>query len=437
MYFYLKQFFNKYFIVLSYIIVVSCFAPLFYFSTKFMVNNWGYADALINYSEGFIRRGLLGEILLFINKLTEIELSKIYTYLYILVTLTNISLFTLILKNISKYRFVFLFLLINPVLLFFPLNDTLGYMRKEMIMLTLMLFHCYICSRFHNNLIDKNKYIKFLYLVILPGIIVNTLMHDMQVFLIPFHFLLSVNVLNKELKLFNVKEYFKYKNLNLSLYLITLVPILVFSFYPTDIEKLEIIAKKLRVLEPNLWWDPIRLTSIPFLSAVVVETKYLFSVDNLGSYKHLFQYPFLLIISLSSIVFIFRFLLRENIKIYNNHFLILSLFPIFLLFFIGRDWGRWLSMICWASVLYYLQFNIKIVNNNFFIFKKKILYNVLVLIFAIYYSLFLFLPHCCKDHQTLMGGFYLNVKLAYELAFKNSAHLDKTFRKHGKGYESN
>ena len=102
MYLYLKQFINKYFIVLSYIIVLSCFAPLFYFSTKFMVNNWGYADALINYSEGFIRRGLLGEILLFVYKLTEIELSKIYTYLYILVTLTNISLFTLILKNTSN-----------------------------------------------------------------------------------------------------------------------------------------------------------------------------------------------------------------------------------------------------------------------------------------------------------------------------------------------
>tara|TARA_A100001015_G_scaffold156468_1_gene173631 strand:- start:1439 stop:2752 length:1314 start_codon:yes stop_codon:yes gene_type:complete len=437
MYFNLKKFINKYFIVISFIGVVSCFAPLFYFSTKFMVNNWAYADALINYSEGFIRRGLLGEILLFIYKLTEVELSKIYSYLYILVTLTNISLFILILKNIDNSKLVFLFLLINPVLLFFPLNDTLGYMRKEMIMLTLMLFHCYICSRFHNNIIDKNKYKKFLYFVIMPGIIVNTLMHDMQLFLIPFHFLLSVNVLNKDLQLFNLKEYFKFQNLNLSLYLITLTPILIFLFYPSDIERLEIIAKKLSVIEPNLWDDPIKYTSNSFFSAVIGESKFMFSVDKMGSYKHLFQYPFLLFISLFSIIFIFKFVLKDNIKIYNNHFLFLSLFPIFLLFFIGRDWGRWLSMICWATVLYYLQFKIKIVGDYFFIFKKKILSNILVLLFAIYYSFFLFLPHCCKDHRTLLGGFYLNVKLAYELAFKNSSHLDKTFRKHGKGYEPN
>ena len=71
----------------------------------------------------------------------------------------------------------------------------------------------------------------------------------------------------------------------------TLSPILVFSFYPSDIEKLEIIAKKLYVLEPNLWWDPIKYTSNPFLSAVVGESKFMFSEDKMGSYKHLFQYP--------------------------------------------------------------------------------------------------------------------------------------------------
>jgi hypothetical protein len=153
-----------------------------------MLNNWGYADALINYSEGFIRRGFLGGILLFVNEITNIEISKIYSYFYIIVMCTNITLYVLVLKKISKSRFIYLFLLINPTLIFFPLNDTLGYMRKEMIMLTLMIFHYYLCSNFHNNQIDKKKYIKFLYFLIIPGIIINTLMHDMQLFLIPFHF---------------------------------------------------------------------------------------------------------------------------------------------------------------------------------------------------------------------------------------------------------
>ena len=163
----MKFLLEKYYVTLSLVAVIFCFTPLFYFSTKFMVNNWAYADALINYSEGFIRRGFLGEILLFINEITKIELSKIYSYFFIFITCVNIIFFILILKNISKSRFVYFFLLINPVLLFFPLNDTLGYMRKELIMLTLMLFHCYICNNYHSKKIDKKRYLNFLYIVIM------------------------------------------------------------------------------------------------------------------------------------------------------------------------------------------------------------------------------------------------------------------------------
>ena len=289
-----KKYINKYFVLLSYISVLFCFAPLFYFSTKFMINNWGYADALINYSEGVIRRGFLGEILLLVNEITNIEISKIYTYFYIIVMFANITLYILVLKKISKSRFVYLFLLINPSLIFFPLNDTLGYMRKEMIMLTLMIFHCYLCSNFHNNQIDKKKYIKFLYFLIIPGIIINTLMHDMQLFLIPFHFFLTVNVLNKDLKIFKPKSFFEIRNLNLLIYLITLLPILAFFFYPTNLEKLELIVKKLAIVEPNLWSEPIMYISTPFFSAVIEESKFMFSADTMGTYNHLFNYSFFL-----------------------------------------------------------------------------------------------------------------------------------------------
>ena len=432
----IKNFIDKYLVLLSSLAVFLCFIPLFYFSTKFMVNNWAYADALINYSEGFVRRGFLGEILLFTYKVTNIELSKIYSYFFIIITFTNIIFFILILKNVSKSRFVYLFLLINPVLLFFPLHDTLAYMRKEMIMLTLMLFHCYICNNYHNKKIHKKKYLKFLYLIIIPGIMVSTLMHDMQVFLVPFHFLLSVNVLNKNLKLFNPKNYFEKVNLTLTPYLITLLPIIIFQFYPTDIEKLKIMAEKLSAIEPNLWWDGIRFTANPFFNAVIEESKFMFSVDKMGTYNHLFKYSFLLFLSLISIIFIFKVVLKKNIKIFNNHFLYFSILPIFLLFFIGRDGGRWINMISWTCLLFYLQFNINIKNSYFFIFKKNILLNIMIVSLSCYYLFFLFLPHCCKG-QRIDGGFSSNIKLAYQLIFEDSNHLNKIFRKHGKGYESN
>jgi hypothetical protein len=218
--------------------------------------------------------------------------------------------------------------------------------------------------------------------------------------------------------------------------LITLLPILIFFLFPTDLEKLELIASKLTIVEPNLWTEPIIYVANPFFSAVIGESKFMFSADPMGTYNHLFHYSFLLFVSMVSIIFIFRIILKNNIKIYNNYFLYLSILPIFLLIFIGRDWGRWISMMCWATVLYYLQFSFKFEKNYFFIFKKKLLFNLVTLIFFIYYSFFLFLPHCCKG-QLIVGGFSSNVKLAYELIIKNSDHLNKTFRKHGKGYQTN
>ena len=254
-------------------------------------------------------------------------------------------------------------------------------------------------------------------------------MHDMQVFLIPFHFLLSVNILNKDLKLFNPKNYFKKINLTLTPYLITFLPIIIFQFYPTDIEKLKIIAEKLSVVEPNLWWNPIRFTATPFFTAVIIESKFMFSADKMGTYNHLFQNSFLLFLSLTSIIFIFKVILKKNINIFNNHFLYFSILPIFLLFFIGKDWGRWINMISWACLLFYLQFNINIKNSYFFIFKKNFLLNIMIVSFSCYYSFFLFLPHCCKG-QTIFGGLSSNVVLAYEVIFKDSSHLKDTFRKH-------
>ena len=79
----LKNYIDRNFNLLSFIIVVCCFLPLFYFSTNYVINGWAYSDALINYSEGFIRRGLLGEIIFNINNFTNLYIAKIHAYIFI------------------------------------------------------------------------------------------------------------------------------------------------------------------------------------------------------------------------------------------------------------------------------------------------------------------------------------------------------------------
>ena len=420
------NFINNNFLLLSYIIVIICFIPLFYFSTKFIINVWAYSDALINYSQGFIRRGFLGEIILYIHKLTDIKLSIIHAYIFIIFSSINITLYFLILKKITNSRFIFFFLLFNPLLLFFPLNDTGGYLRKEIILLTLMLFHCYLCSSFHNSKTNLRTYLILLNIVVIPGIIINTLMHDIQLFLIPFHLFLSLNVINSNFNFFDVKDYFNKRYLSLSLYIFTILPLIFFIYYPTEIKKIELIAKDIWLIDPDVSWWPMYHTTNSFIDAAINNSQFMFSADDFGTYNHLINYLLLLIISLGSIYLIFNKILKNNIKIYNHYFIFLSVFPIFFLFFIGKDWGRWLSLITWTCLLFYLQFNIRITKSYYSLFKNKIA-NIFSIIACCYFLFFITVPHCCKG-QTIFGGFSENINLVYNIIFNNSKHINNTFK---------
>jgi len=420
------NFINNNFLLLSYIIVIICFIPLFYFSTKFIINVWAYSDALINYSQGFVRRGFLGEIILYIHKLTDIKLSIIHAYIFIIFSSINITLYFLILKKIANNRFIFFFLLFNPLLLFFPLNDTGGYLRKEIILLTLMLFHCYLCSSFHNSKTNLRTYLILLNIVVIPGIIINTLMHDIQLFLIPFHLFLSLNVINSNFNFFDVKDYFNKRYLSLSPYIFTILPLIFFIYYPTELKKIELIAKDIWLIDPDVSWWPMYHTTNTFIDAAINNSQFMFSADDFGTYNHLINYLFLLIISLGSIYLIFNKILKINIKIYNHYFIFLSVFPIFFLFFIGKDWGRWLSLITWTCLLFYLQFNIRITKIYYSLFKNKIA-NIFSIIACCYFLFFITVPHCCKG-QTIFGGFSENINLVYNIIFNNSKHINNTFK---------
>ena len=422
----IKKFVDQNFVILSFISVICCFIPLFFFSTKFILNGWAYSDALINYSEGFIRRGLLGEIILNIHSLTNFKLPKIHAYIFIIFTCFNIILYILILKNISKIKFIYLFLLFNPLLLFFPLNDTGGYLRKEIIMLTLMLYHCYICNNFHCYKINLRKYLLILNIIIIPGIIINTLMHDIQLFLVPFHFFLTINIINKNFNFFDFKDYYNKKNLAVIPYFFTFFPLFLFIFFPTSLDKIILIQKNLSSIDSEFLLLPMDHTAQSFFSAAINNTNFMFSVDKFGTYKHLLNYFLLLIISVGSIYFIFNKILKNDIKIYNHYFVFLSIFPVFLLFFIGRDWGRWLNLISWIFLLFYLQFNVNLSKSYYSLFKNKIT-NTFSIIICIYFLFFITVPHCCKN-QTIFGGFSENIVLIYKIIFKDSKHINNTFK---------
>ena len=105
----------------------------------------------------------------------------------------------------------------------------------------------------------------------------------------------------------------------------------------------------------------------------------MFSKDELGTYNHLFEYLFLLVFSVGTIYLIFNKILNKHILIFNHSLVYLSIIPLFLLFLIGRDWGRWIHLISWAYLLFYLQFNFSKIEKKFKLIKNKFLNIILIL----------------------------------------------------------
>ena len=129
-------------------------------------------------------------------------------------------------------------------------------------------------------------------------------------------------------------------------------------------EKINLIIENVLLTDPQAFSAPIKHVSDPFLEAAINNTTFMFSKDELGTYNHLFKYFSLLAFSTGTIYLIFNKILNKNISILNHSLIYLSIIPLFLLFFIGRDWGRWIHLISWVNLLFYLQFNFLKIEKN-------------------------------------------------------------------------
>lgn len=424
------KFFNKHISIFSFTIILIFFSPLFYYSYEYILNIWAYSDAFVNYSHGFIRRGLLGEIIINIHKFTNLQTLHIHSSIFLFITILNIILYINLLKKISNDRLVYFFLIFNPAIILFPLYDTGGYLRKELFAITSMLIHTTACSKFHNNEISLNYYTKFLLFFKIPLITILTLNHGIQFFLIPFHFFLSLNIYNSKFNILKIKDYFRKENLYLSAYLLTLIPLFYFILNPVELNQLKLIYNNVVSYDKNILWSPIYFLSVPLKIAIVAETKNMF--QSLNAIK---TYFVIICFSILPIFLFFNFYIKKNsIEVKNYYFIFLAILPICLMFFIGRDWGRWINLITFTILLFFLQFKVK-KNFSFRFFRKNkniyyLFFKTILFVCLAYYLIFMMVPHCCNNTNYHMGGLFENLKMAYQMFFGDfENHLDNTFRK--------
>ena len=157
---------NKTLFYILFFFVLSLFIYLFYLSTQYIINFWTFSQAHINYSDGFVKRGLFGTFAIYLENKLQIEFINTFNLFFIFFYLINIILYFLIIRKYIKYNLILIFLALSPTLIIFSFNDLGGFQRFDVISIFLILFHSYIANLFRAKKINFKEYHKRFSLII-------------------------------------------------------------------------------------------------------------------------------------------------------------------------------------------------------------------------------------------------------------------------------
>ena len=370
--------------LLYYLIILFSFAVFFLFQKHHVANDSTISEWLINYEGGFTKRGLIGQISFYIATMFSADLRDTIFIFQILTTGTYFLLIYYFLKNIEVNK-VLIFAIFTPIFLLYPIAEIEVLARKEFFIFIYFLVYTFIPI--------QKKNFKFFYKIIFFPITI--LIWEPVVFFILFLFFIDLveNKINKINKSFfhQISSY---------------IPSIIISAYialnPISNENHAIMANSL--LE--------NFNENCYMSCDLLKSKssiYQQFEGNFGRYSFviLFRYFLIFLVGFGPL-----FLLLSNSKLKNKiiffknfdnlffPFLIL-LSPVILLFAMGYDWGRWVNISYFFSIITFiylsknnmLNISLKFLEKNIF---KKI--NKKIFIFLIIFYCFGWNP------KTVMTG---------------------------------
>lgn len=369
-----KLFFDKSFTVDRYKIIISTVAYLFllYFVLVYareIVNgghSWKTGDWLINYEGGWIRRGLIGQILYCMSGIGVSILwcsFFIQTLIYCVIAHLVLKLFFSIKREISWLLFIF-----SPAFIFlFPFNDTGGGFRKETIV---FLSYCLLVVGLMNGRLDHKYLISSLMIYI-----VAVFSHEIAAFCLIFflYMLFESTGLNPILK--------RIGRMYVVGFLIAGVAGLAFSFYrPGGLGASSAICDSLVKLGLN---RNICDGAIEWLSN---DARYALSTvaDHI---PYFLPYYFTLLILAIIPLFLSDWWKKRLLL------LLLGFGSLIPLFFVAIDWGRFIHIYIF---MVFVSFLFDSCNERITIHKLK-----LPLIIVIIYASFWGLPHSGSEEPAL------------------------------------
>ena len=351
------------FYLLFYLLFLFFFSVSYLFIKHDVGNDSTISEWLINYSGGFTKRGLVGNISIFIANIFDLNLRDSILIIQILIVFIFYLSIFLYVRNYSLERF-YILALFSPIFLLYPVAEIEVLARKEVFIFVLFILHCSIpVKQIYTYRISK--------ITILP---ISILIWEPVIFFILFWIFIDLiinKINNKGKKIF----------IELICYLPTILISINFIFFPlTEYEH----AKMANYLDKNFG-------ELCYMSCALLGDKSTIIQQfqgNIPSYsiEVFVRYFLIILIGFGPLFFIFfnsnlidkKILFFEKIKFLNLLGIILLLLsPVLLLFAMGYDWGRWVNI---SYVMTFILFIFLIKNNLINIDLTKLKKNKLNLV---------------------------------------------------------
>ena len=353
--------------------VLFLFGLFFLFIKHEVGNDSTISEWIINYSGGFTKRGIIGQICIYFANLFSANLRNIIFGFQTIILCLYFLLIYFFLKNIKLDRILFLSIF-TPIFILYPIAEIEVLARKEVFIFIILLIYLFIPI---NKIGLQNIY----KIIMLP---LSVLIWEPVVFFLLFW--ISLDIINNKYQKINLENLTK---------LLPYLPAVSVAFYiifnPMTLEQHdqmdEFLANNFNE-KCYMSCDLLKSKSTIFQQFQVNFSKYSFEV---------FLRYFLIIIIGFGPLFILLFyskLKDKNLIFFKNfnNLLIPFLFilsPVLVLFAMGYDWGRWVNISYVFSIISYVYLYKK---RKIFISENKIQNNklnkvskkIFVLFFVIY-----------------------------------------------------
>ena len=359
---------------LSYYLLILFFFSVFFLYVKHNVGNDStISEWLINYSGGFTKRGLIGQICVYISNLFEINLRDSILIFQISIVLIYFVALYYFFKNLRINKLMLLSIF-TPIFILYPIAEIEVLARKEIFIFCIFLLYL--------NL--ENNYLKILYkLLMLP---LAVLIWEPVLFF--FLFWLADDIIKKELNKLDI-NFFKV--------LISFIPSLFLAifiiFNPINSESHSVMETYLK----------INFNETCYMSCEALKTKSsIYDQFNGNFHKYslevFIRYFLIIIIGFGPLIILNKIskVNIQNLLLFKNFNNLLApnliiLMPVIFLFAMGYDWGRWVNISYVFSILFFFNLykkklidinNSFVEEKNFKLFENKKIYIVFVIIFC-------------------------------------------------------